>query len=316
MANAQLSSSMHPGDAAEVIVLDTETTGLDYKTEKMIELAAVRLVNGQVTETFESLINPGIPIRHSSFEVHGITDAEVAEAPPIETVLPQFLAFVGDAPYVAHSAVNDYTFINQACKTVLGQRFDNPRIDTFELFRQVFPEEPSHGLSALLRRFGCPPHNAHRALSDAMALAEVYPRLRALYRQKLSWQFQQLPNIDYLLERYLRLQRAAQTLQAEMSDVKEIFKLYFQEGGSPLEATTGESLVQTKKRAYQYDEARVWDVLTQAGQAQKAFKLNTRTLDKILRKSPPEVTEALKACRTHLSESMSVAVVKGLADDT
>jgi DNA polymerase III epsilon subunit family exonuclease len=307
---------------SQVVVLDVETTGLDYKSEQMIELAGVKLSltgtgHGLVIEQFASLIKPTVPIRASSQKVHGISEASLADAPPIAEVLPPFLAFIGDLPYVAHSAVTDYTFINQACKTLLGKRFTNHRIDTHDLYRSVFPDEPSHSLSALLHRFGeAQPANAHRALDDAMALARVYPRLQAMYDQKHAWHLAQIDNIHYLLERYLRLQRVTQILHGEMSDLKEVFKLHFQKGGKPIQASTGEWLMSVVKRSYEVNEAAVWDIVAEAGLTQKVYKLNARALEKLMdgRRLPEDLRRRLRETRTTLNESRNVQIVKPDAD--
>jgi DNA polymerase III epsilon subunit len=300
------------GPESSFIVLDTETTGLDHKTEKLIEIAAVKMVNGEIAETFSALVNPKIPIRYSSFLIHGVKDEEVAEEPPIEEVLPQFLEFVQDLPYVAHNAIFDYSFINEACKAVNGKPFRNHRIDTFEMFRSVFPEEPSHSLSSLLARFGFDSTVKHRALDDAMGLAKVYLPLRNLYEQKYSWQLSQLKNIPYLVERYLRVQKTSQILQAEMSDLKEIFKLYFYEGGKSVEATTGEVMVSSYRRSYEYDEEQVWKLLNALGTTEKAYKLNSRAVDKMIENSglDSDVREKLKETRISMNESKSVTFLK------
>ncbi|MEB3245189.1 MAG: 3'-5' exonuclease [Vampirovibrionales bacterium] len=299
-----------PHDA--VVSIDVETTGLDYKTEKIIEIAAVLIENGAITATYETLVNPQCRIRHSSFKVHGISEEMLADAPTMDAVLPDFLAFVGDRPIVAHNAIFDHSFINEACKAHLGQRFKNKRIDTFDLYRAVFPDEPSHGLAALATRFGVTQKDTHRALADAYTLAEVYPKLRKLYVQKLTWQFNQLDQVDYLLERYLRCQKLIQVLQAEMADLKEVFKLYFSEGGSSITASTGEELNSYSKRGYSYNDDLVLPVLIEAGLVKKAYKLNARSLDKLIENRNKVLTDeqrdALIEARTGLSESKSVQV--------
>ena len=309
----QAIQSLHTIEEPPVlIVLDTETTGLDYKHEKVIEIAAVKLVDGKVTETFTSLVNPQKPIRHSSFLIHHISEEMVQDAPPMEEVLPRFLEFVGDAPYVAHNAIFDYSFINEACKSLYGHRFSNPRIDTFDMYRAVFPDEASHGLNALLRRFGYNENVLHRALDDAQCLAKVYPGLRALYDQKFGWQLSQLRHVPYLVERYQRMQKACQSLQAEMSDLKDIFKLYFQHGGEAVEASSGEVMTSHYRRSYAYDEAKVWEVALQAGIAPQLFKLNPRALDKLVDrgKVAEDVKEALRECRLSMNENRSVTFIK------
>lgn len=298
--------------AETIIVLDTETTGLDHKTEKLIEIAAVKMRGTEIIETFTSLVNPQKHIRHSSFLIHHISEDMVKDAPTIDEVLPRFLEFVGDHTYVAHNAIFDYSFINEATKAVLGQRFQNNRVDTFEMYRSVFPDEPSHGLSAMLKRFGYDETVIHRALDDAMALAKLYPKLRELYEQKYDWQLSQLKNVPYLLERYLRIQKACQALQAEMSDLKDIFRLHFQYGGRSVEASSGETMVSSYRRSYAYDEKRIWEIAMQAGVCERIFKLNPRALDKLVDTGDlsEETKEAFRECRLSMHESRGVNFLK------
>ena len=85
------------------IVLDVETTGLDYTKERMVEFAAIRLENGKMRDRFETLINPEQHIRKSSIAVHGITEDMVKDAPTEAQVLPMILDFIGDYPIVAQA---------------------------------------------------------------------------------------------------------------------------------------------------------------------------------------------------------------------
>ena len=119
------------------IVLDVETTGLDYKKERMIEFAAVRLENGVIKDQYETLINPQQHIRKSSMAVHGITEEMVADQPTEEEVMPKILEFIGDYPIVAHNAIFDYNFINEASKRLYGKPLENQRIDSQFLFKEV-----------------------------------------------------------------------------------------------------------------------------------------------------------------------------------
>lgn len=305
-----LTELLSPEDT--IIILDTETTGLDHKTEKLIEIAAAKMHKGEIVETFTSLVNPQKHIRHSSFLIHNISQEMVEDAPNIEDVMPQFLEFVGEHSYVAHNAIFDYSFINEATKALYGKRFLNNRIDTFEMYRSVFPDDLSHGLSSLLKRFGHDPHVLHRALDDALNLAKVYPRLRELYEQKYNWQLSQIKNVPYLVERYLRIQKAAQAMQAEMSDLKDIFKLYFQHGGGAVEASSNEVMVFHYRRSYGYDEKKIWDIATRAGVCEKIFKLNPRALDKLIDKSDIDESfkEELRECRLSMHEARGINFLK------
>ena len=113
------------------IVLDTETTGLDYTRERIIEFAAVRLENGKIKDEFQTLINPHQHIRKSSQAVHGITQEMVEDAPSEEEALPKILEFIGDYPIVAHNVIFDYSFLNEAKLRVFGEK-----LETRELIRR------------------------------------------------------------------------------------------------------------------------------------------------------------------------------------
>ena len=122
------------------IVLDTETTGLDFTRERIIEFAAVRLENGKIKDEFQTLINPQQHIRKSSIAIHGITEEMVQDAPTEEEIMPKILEFIGDYPIVAHNAIFDYSFLNEACIRTTGKELQNSRIDSQQMFKEVYPE--------------------------------------------------------------------------------------------------------------------------------------------------------------------------------
>ena len=127
------------------IVLDTETTGLDYTRERLVEFAAVRLENGKIKDEFQTLINPKQHIRKSSIAIHGITPDMVEDAPTEEEALPKILEFIGDYPIVGHNVIFDYSFLNEAKLRVMGEKLENPRIDSQMMFKEIAPELESHG---------------------------------------------------------------------------------------------------------------------------------------------------------------------------
>ena len=294
------------------IVLDTETNGLDYTRERIIEFAGVRLENGKIKEEFQTLINPHHHIRKSSMAVHGITQEMVEDAPTEEEALPKILEFIGDYPIVAHNAIFDYSFLNEAKKRVYGEELTNPRIDTQIMFKEIAPDLESHGLEALTNRFNVDLTNHHRAMADAMGLALAYPKLKKLYLQRLDWQRKQLDNVDYLFDRYLRIQQSIQTMQAELQDLKSIFKLHFELGGEPLEAETGEIMVYQSKQSFGYDFAEVKDVLESVGALEKAVKLNNGFIDRLCNglSLSEEYKQIIRDARQELSETRNIQVIK------
>ncbi|MBU6428675.1 MAG: 3'-5' exonuclease, partial [Cyanobacteria bacterium REEB65] len=168
-------------------VIDLETTGLDYKLDKILEIGAVRLLDGAPVAEFHALLNPGVQLRPSNIAIHGITPEMVRDCPALADVLPTFLQFLGDAPVVAHNAAFDSNFLNFATMQLLGQAFEVELVDTMELAREVFPREKALSLERLLQLMEKPAENLHRALNDARALASIYPELDRRYLQKLEW---------------------------------------------------------------------------------------------------------------------------------
>ena len=294
------------------IVLDTETTGLDYTRERIIEFAGVRLENGKIVDEYQTLINPNQHIRKSSMAVHGITQEMVQDAPTEEEVLPKILEFIGDYPIVAHNAIFDYSFLNEAKLRVFGEKLENPRIDTQVMFKEIAPELESHGLEALTERFNVELKNHHRAMADTMGLALAYPKLKKLYLQKLDWQKKQLKNVDYLFDRYLRIQQSISTMQAELQDLKSVFKLYFELGGEPLEAETGEIMVYQSKQSFGYEFNDVKDVLENVGALEKAVKLNNGFIDRLCNglSLSEEYKQIIRDARQEISETRNIQVIK------
>lgn len=294
------------------IVLDTETTGLDYTRERIIEFAAVRLENGKIKDEFQTLINPHQHIRKSSQAVHGITQEMVEDAPSEEEALPKILEFIGDYPIVAHNVIFDYSFLNEAKLRVFGEKLENPRIDSQAMFKEIAPDLESHGLEALTKRFNVDLTNHHRAMADTMGLALCYPKLKKLYLQKYDWEVKQLDNVEYLFERFLRIQNTINTLQSELQDLKSVFKLYFEQGGQPIRSQTGETLVYNSKQSFGYDFHQIKDVLEEVGAFDKAVKLNTGFVDRLVGgySLDEDKREIIKEARQELTETRNIQIIK------
>lgn len=294
------------------IVLDTETTGLDYTREKLVEFAAVRLENGKIKDEFQTLINPQQHIRRSSIAIHGITSEMVEDAPTEAEVMPKIIEFIGDYPIVAHNAIFDYSFLNEASKRVFGKELSNERIDTQQMFKEVYPDLEAHGLNALTEKFNVELVNHHRAMGDTMGLALAYPKLKKLYLQKYDWENKQLDNVDYLFERYLRIQQTVNILQSEMQDLKSVFKLYFEQGGAPLISEEGDTLVYNSKQSFGYDFNEIKPVLEEIGALEKAVKINNGFVDRLVngRSLDDEKKEILKNARQELTETRNIQIIK------
>ncbi len=162
----------------EYVAFDLETTGLAAQRDRVVEIGAVRFRrSGQVTGQFEQLVNPGRPMSPAAQAIHGISDADLADAPPAREVLPRFLAFLGDAQstrLVAHNASFDAGFLGSELRRAGYPHPDHRVFDTLSLARRRRPELRSHRLDCLVTALGLQSGPTHRALADAFCVKDLW----------------------------------------------------------------------------------------------------------------------------------------------
>ena len=154
----------------DVIVLDTEATGLSVQDNKLIEIAAARLRGREIVERFDTFVHPGVPIPAEIVQLTGITDADVMHAPSPEEAVAALEEFVGGCPVIAHNANFDRSFIESVKG---GVRVSDIWIDSLALSRIALPRLASHKLATLADLFGCS-SVSHRAIDDVEALCGVW----------------------------------------------------------------------------------------------------------------------------------------------
>ncbi|MER2105605.1 MAG: PolC-type DNA polymerase III [Solibacillus sp.] len=157
---------------ATYVVFDVETTGFSNVYDTIIELAAVKIHNGQVLETFERFSNPHRKLTAKIIELTHITDDMLVNAPEIEDVIREFHDFIGDSVIVAHNAAFDLGFLYVAYDKA-GIRDRHPAMDTVELSRLVNPGQKTHNLKTLTKKYGIELTQHHRAIYDTEATAEL-----------------------------------------------------------------------------------------------------------------------------------------------
>jgi DNA polymerase III epsilon subunit family exonuclease len=163
-----------------IVALDVETTGLSPMRDRIVELAAVAWQAGREAGAFQELVNPGRPMPHAALRVHGITDAMLADKPPVSEHLPAFLAFCQADMLIAHNARFDLSFIREECGRCGLPMLDIPVYDTCALARQLLPTAPRFSLEAVKGTLGIGRGQEHRALSDARDCLHVFLRFIAM----------------------------------------------------------------------------------------------------------------------------------------
>ena len=171
-------------DEAEFVVFDLETTGLSAERNRICEVGAVRVRALEVVDSFQSLVNPGVPLPEPIARLTGLREQELRRAPSVATVVRRFLAFAGDDLLVAHNARFDQRFLERQLDLLNGRRLSEPPLCTAALARRLLEGRVRRvGLASLAHFFGVGTQPCHRALPDAEATAEVLVRLVGLAQE-------------------------------------------------------------------------------------------------------------------------------------
>ena len=165
------------------VVFDLETTGFSSVKDKIIEIGAVKVENGEITDKYSTFVNPKIPIPFRITQLTSITDEMVMNAPDIEVILPQFLEFVGDAVLVAHNASFDVSFIEENCRNQ-GVEPDFTSVDTVGLARVLLPTLSKFKLNVVAKALNISQEHHHRAVDDARVTAEIYVKFIQMLEER------------------------------------------------------------------------------------------------------------------------------------
>lgn len=212
------------------VCYDTETTGLSIYNDRITEFGAVKIINGLVVDRIDILINPGIIIPKLIEEKTKITNELVKDKPKFEEVADEILDFIKDSVLVSHNIEFDNGMLNAALKRCKKGEIKNPGIDTLALSMYIFPENRSHRLGALCKRYEVDydEKTAHRANYDAEVLSKVWMAIqRELISTNNDINFNDLANLKIpsaLLKHYRRHNQVL-ALVKNYDGVKELYQI-------------------------------------------------------------------------------------------
>ena len=206
-------------------VLDLETTGFSFRTEKITEIGIMKVKNGEVLDSFSCFVNPEKPIPQKVVEVTNITDEMVKDAETIDKVFPKMLDFISDSVLVAHNADFDIGFLKYNAKE-LGYKLENTYIDTLRLSKELFPNFKKYKLGVIAENLGIKVEVAHRALDDVDTTVKVLNVMFDMLKKKGAKKLEDIDTMGLDKVDYKRLPTYhAIILAKDYVGLKNLYKL-------------------------------------------------------------------------------------------
>lgn len=174
------------------VALDLETTGLQPKTDRILEIGALKVINDEIVDTYRTFVNPRMKIPDSITELTGITQEMVEGHPYQEEAVFGILDFCGDLPLLGHNILFDYSFLKHQAAN-LRRGFEKQACDTLHIARKAFPGLPSRSLAAMCSYYAIDRTRAHRAYDDAWASMKLYGYLWGEFGEKNPAWFETKP---------------------------------------------------------------------------------------------------------------------------
>ena len=178
----------------DYVAIDLEMTGFNIKTDKILEVAAVRVRGGRETECFSAILNSGVILSEKIIELTGITQQDAEGGAPEDKTIQEFFDFLGEDILIGHNIIFDYSFLKQwAVNHKIS--FEKKAVDTLKLARNFLPKEQKKDLESLCIYFKIPRVNAHRALEDVRETIAVFEKIKAAYGKTQEEAFKPKPLI-------------------------------------------------------------------------------------------------------------------------
>lgn len=207
------------------VSLDLEMTGLSAKTDRIIEIGAVKVRAGEAVGTFSSFVNPHAAVDTRVLELTGIVQEDLNRAPDLSEILPDLLAFLEDDVLVGHRILTDYAFLKRAIVNAKGT-FERSGIDTLKLSRKMYPNLPGKRLSDMCAYFGIA-IEAHRAVGDARATHLLFESLKKAYTENAYDTESSLSDEDFAPRALLyKVKKEAPASQRQIKRLRELIELH------------------------------------------------------------------------------------------
>ena len=207
--------------ADSFVVFDLETTGFSAAKNKIIEIGAVKVVNGSITERFSTFVNPKVPIPYEIEQLTHITDDMVRDAPMIHEILPQFMEFCQNAVMVAHNADFDMSFIRHNCD-LLGLECEKTVLDTVALARVLLPSLNRFKLNTIAKALNISLENHHRAVDDAACTAEIFIKFVEMLRERGIETMENLEQMESYTEESIRKLPSYHAIMLAQNDIGRV----------------------------------------------------------------------------------------------
>ena len=212
------------------IAVDLETTGLSPYKDQILEIGALKVEGGEVTASFEQIVDPGIPVPPYITNLTGITQDMLQNCPDASRAVPDFLEFAGTSPLLGHNLSFDYGFIRQGASR-LGISYSSAGLDTLRIAKICLPDLESRSLDQLAAYFSIPQEHHHRALDDALTAARLFERLSEEFSEKY-------PQLFCPCEMQVRVKRETPATPAQKRYLTSLLRQHGLSGGIDVERLT------------------------------------------------------------------------------
>ena len=203
------------------VVFDLETTGFSPSKNQIIEIGAVKVVNGSITERFSTFVNPKVPIPFEIEQLTSINDDMVLDAPTIDEILPKFMEFCQDAVMVAHNADFYMIFIKHNC-SALGLECEKTVLDTVALSRVLLPALNRFKLDTVAKALNVSLAHHHRAVDDAACTAEIFVKLVEMLRDRGVETMEDLDQMESYTEETIRKMPSYHAIMLAQNDIGRV----------------------------------------------------------------------------------------------